>query len=87
MKSTRVNLSTSLTLCHIHARTSRSVLPGLPYDNFFRRLSAHLSVLLAIEVERAAALLRSIGLDRQIKRVETAEDKIVFAGATHDAFV
>lgn len=38
------------------------------------------------EVERAAALLRSIGLNRQIKRVETAEDKIVYAGATHDAF-
>jgi hypothetical protein len=39
------------------------------------------------EVERAAALLRSIGLNRQIKRVETAEDKIVYAGTTHDAFV
>ncbi|KAF8480849.1 AtMMH-1 [Russula ochroleuca] len=38
------------------------------------------------EVERAAALLRSIGLNRQIKHVETVEDKIVYAGATHDAF-
>ncbi|KAI0286674.1 Formamidopyrimidine-DNA glycosylase N-terminal domain-containing protein [Russula aff. rugulosa BPL654] len=38
------------------------------------------------EVERAAALLRTIGLNRQIKRVDTAEDKIVYAGVTHDAF-
>ncbi|KAI0005375.1 Formamidopyrimidine-DNA glycosylase N-terminal domain-containing protein [Russula compacta] len=38
------------------------------------------------EVERAAALLRSIGLNKQIKRVEAAEDKIVYTGTTHDAF-
>jgi hypothetical protein len=44
-------------------------------------------VLPPSEVERAAALLRTIGLNRQIKRVETAEDKIVYAGVTHDAFV
>ncbi len=39
------------------------------------------------EVERAATLLRSIGLNRQIKRVETTEDSIVYASASHDAFV
>ncbi|KAI0252709.1 hypothetical protein BJV78DRAFT_1124215, partial [Lactifluus subvellereus] len=38
------------------------------------------------EVERAAALLRSIGLNKQIKRVETAEDGIVYADTTHDEF-
>jgi len=40
-----------------------------------------------IEVERAAALLRSIGLDKQIRRVDTAEDNIVYAGTTAEAFV
>jgi hypothetical protein len=39
------------------------------------------------EVERAAALLRSIGLNKQIKRVDTAEDNIVYAGTTAEAFV
>jgi hypothetical protein len=68
-------------------------MPELPgqcslHQHFsFRSLPAHLPVLLLSEVERAAALLRSIGLNRQIKRVETAEDKIVYAGATHDTFV
>jgi len=38
------------------------------------------------EVERAAALLRSIGVHKQIKRVETADDSIVYAGAAHDVF-
>jgi hypothetical protein len=41
----------------------------------------------ATEVERAAALLRSIGLNKQIKRVDTADDKIVYAGTTGEAFV
>ena len=53
----------------------------------FRSLPAYLPLLPLSEVERAAALLRAIGLNRQIKRVETAEDKIVYAGATHDVFV
>ncbi|KAI9513137.1 Formamidopyrimidine-DNA glycosylase N-terminal domain-containing protein [Russula earlei] len=38
------------------------------------------------EVERAAALLRSIGLDKQIKQVETADDGIVYAGVTNEVF-
>ncbi|KAN0138528.1 AtMMH-1 [Lactarius tabidus] len=38
------------------------------------------------EVERAAALLRSIGLGKQIKRVETLQDDLVYANTTHDAF-
>ncbi|KAI0271636.1 Formamidopyrimidine-DNA glycosylase N-terminal domain-containing protein [Gloeopeniophorella convolvens] len=38
------------------------------------------------EVERAAALLRSIGLNKQIRQVETLEDKIVYAETTHDEF-
>ncbi|KAI0307479.1 DNA glycosylase/AP lyase [Multifurca ochricompacta] len=38
------------------------------------------------EVERAAALLRSIGTNKQIKRVETVEDKIVYADTTPDEF-
>ncbi|KAF8272377.1 AtMMH-1 [Lactarius quietus] len=38
------------------------------------------------EVERAAALLRSIGLGEQIRRVETLKDDIVYADTTHDAF-
>jgi hypothetical protein len=41
----------------------------------------------AIEVERAAALLRSIGLNKQITRVDTAEDNIVYAGTTAEEFV
>jgi hypothetical protein len=63
------------------------VLLPLTFFFPFRNLPAHLLVLPPSEVERAAALLRSIGLNRQIKRVETTEDKIVYAGATHDAFV
>ena len=39
------------------------------------------------EVERAAALLRSIALGKQIKRVETLQDDLVYADTTHDAFV
>ena len=39
------------------------------------------------EVERAAALLRSIALGKQITRVETLQDDIVYANTTHDAFV
>ena len=39
------------------------------------------------EVERAAALLRSIGLDKQIKKVDTMEDKIVYAGTSGEEFV
>src|SRR6266702_6449148 len=64
-----------------HARTTRLVL----------LLSGH--ILLAhparrpAEVERAAALLRSIALGKQIKRVETLQDDIVYANTTHDAFV
>ena len=42
---------------------------------------------ISTEVERAAVLLRSIGLNKQIKRVETAEDRIVYADTTHDEFV
>jgi formamidopyrimidine-DNA glycosylase len=38
------------------------------------------------EVERAAALLRSIALGKQIKRVETLQDDLVYANTTHDAF-
>jgi hypothetical protein len=51
----------------------------LPFGNLSpdaRMLTFHTLV----EVERAAALLRSIGLDKQIKRVETADDSIVYAG-------
>jgi hypothetical protein len=64
-------------------------LPGQSINIFFpfRSPQTHFPVLLPSEVERAAALLRSIGLNRQIKRVETTEDKIVYAGVTHDAFV
>jgi hypothetical protein len=39
------------------------------------------------EVERAAALLRSIGLNKRIEGVVTAEDKIVYAGTTGEEFV
>ncbi|KAH8992114.1 AtMMH-1 [Lactarius akahatsu] len=38
------------------------------------------------EVERAAALLRSIALGKQIQRVETLQDDIVYANTTHEAF-
>ncbi|KAH9060771.1 AtMMH-1 [Lactarius vividus] len=38
------------------------------------------------EVERAAALLRSIALGKQIQRVETLQDDIMYANTTHDAF-
>ncbi|KAI0063211.1 AtMMH-1 [Artomyces pyxidatus] len=38
------------------------------------------------EVERAAALLRSIALNKRIEKVQTTEDTIVFSGTTHDEF-
>jgi hypothetical protein len=64
-----------------HARIARFVL--LQLGNM---LLAHPGWRLA-EVERAAALLRSIGLGKQIKRVETLQDDLVYANTTHDAFV
>jgi len=39
------------------------------------------------EVERAAALIRSIGTGKRIKKVETVADTIVFSGMTHEDFV
>ncbi|KAA1468389.1 AtMMH-1 [Dentipellis sp. KUC8613] len=38
------------------------------------------------EVERAAALIRSLALGGTIDKVETAEDTIVFSGASHEEF-
>jgi hypothetical protein len=66
-------------------------MPELPgqflflFGNLYGGLTLHVGC--AIEVERAAALLRSIGINKQIKRVDTAEDNIVYAGTTAEAFV
>ncbi|KAF8845434.1 hypothetical protein BDN67DRAFT_458095 [Paxillus ammoniavirescens] len=38
------------------------------------------------EVERAAALLRTLAKGKVIRRVETTEDKLVYSGITHDEF-
>ena len=64
-----------------HARIARSVLLLSGHISL-----SHLAWRLA-EVERAAALLRSIALGKQIKRVETLQDDLVYANTTHDAFV
>ncbi|KAK0198976.1 hypothetical protein F5146DRAFT_920022, partial [Armillaria mellea] len=39
------------------------------------------------EVERAAKLIRTVGLDKKIVRVESFEDAIVYSGTTHTEFV
>ncbi|KAK0481594.1 AtMMH-1 [Armillaria novae-zelandiae] len=38
------------------------------------------------EVERAAKLIRTVGLDKKIVRVESFEDAIVYSGTTHTEF-
>lgn len=40
-----------------------------------------------IEVERAARLLKQFALGREIQKVETNEDSIVFSGTSHNDFV
>lgn len=39
------------------------------------------------EVERAAALLRTLSKGKKITKVEAVEDAIVFSGTTHTEFV
>jgi len=60
-------------------------LPGelTPKSN---KCSAHHTSIVS-EVERAAALIRSIGTGKRIKKVETVADTIVFSGMTHEDFV
>ena len=69
-------------------------LPGqflFPCCNIFFLLKAYLLTFLRSNYQKSNAQQHfycgSIGLNKQIKRVETTEDKIVYAGATHDAFV
>ena len=40
----------------------------------------------SVEVERAAALLRSVAEGHKIVNVESVEDTIVFSGTTHTEF-
>ena len=61
-----------------------SVSPPLAKFIYTAAHSLHAPVT---EVERAAALLRSIGLDKQIKKVDTVEDKIVYSGTSGEEFV
>ena len=58
-------------------------LPGRMVNSGLRGPAAHD----ATEVERAAALIRSIALGKNIVKVNSVQDDIVFSGITHTEFV
>ena len=58
-------------------------LPGRRIYSVSRGRLAHN----ATEVERAAALIRSLALGKIIVEVDTVQDDIVFSGITHTEFV
>lgn len=39
------------------------------------------------EVERAAALVRTLALNKKIEKVLTSEDALIFSGISHQEFV
>ena len=67
----------------------RRIMPELPGKWLCGSicLARLIHIIACVEVERAAALLRSIAKGRQIARAEAVEDTIVFSGTTHADFV